>query len=266
MSSLKDLQQLFQASVLAGTDGILPDIAEGGRITPERRLAIYAHAYGARLRETLEKDFPALHAMLGDDQFRAVCDAYISAFPSDHPSLRFFGRHMAEFLRGDAFCDQPFLGEMAQFEWAFLEVFDSADRFPVTVEDVAALAPQHWTTLRFDFHPSLRLGEFAWNVPAVWSAVTQREDGGDIEQIMPQKNTETVPVMQWRHDMVSYFRSLERDEAETLERARHGADFPVLCEILDYYHGDNAPLKAAEYLKTWVSEGLICGFDHANFA
>ena len=264
MTSLSELQKLFKGAVLAGSKDFLPEIAEGGRITPEQRLAIYAHAYGARLRETLEKDYPVLHSLLGDEQFYNLCNGYIEAYPSQHPSLRYFGQRLAAYLAQEAFSDTPFLAEMARFEWTFIDAFDAPDQAPVTLEEAGALPPGAWTTLRFDFHPSLYLNYFDWNVPLLWSAINRMQKGGGQEEIVPSQNEATAAVIQWRKEMVSYFRSPDRDEAEVLARARQGAEFPVLCEILAEYHGENAPMKAAEYLKTWIAEGLVCTLDHAH--
>ncbi|MFC7050316.1 DNA-binding domain-containing protein [Emcibacter nanhaiensis] len=264
MTSLADLQKMFKSAVMERAEELLPEIAEGGRITPEKRLAIYAYAYGARLRETLEKDYPVLHSLLGDDQFHDLCNGYIAAFPSQHPSLRFFGQRLAEYLQEGAFSGQPFLAEMARFEWTFIDAFDAPDISPVTVEEVGTLDPGAWTTLRFEFHPSLNLNYFDWNVPVLWSAINRMNEGGEPEAIHPEKNDTPTAVIQWRSEMVSYFRSLERDEAEVLARARRGADFPVLCGLLGSYHGDMAPMKAAEYLKIWIAEGLVCALEYAH--
>ncbi|WP_321392196.1 DNA-binding domain-containing protein [Emcibacter sp.] len=265
MTSLKELQKLFKSSVMLQTGDLVSEISEGGRIGPEQRLAIYGHAYGARLREVLQKDFPVLHTMLGDEQFYSLCNAYIAAYPSEHPSLRYLGRHMETFLEGEKFREQPFLAEMARFEWTFIDVFDASDRVPVTFEQVATLSPGSWTTLRFVFHPSLHWNSFAWNVPAIWSSVQRMEVDSDEEPVSPQKNADPIRVIQWRHDLVSYFRSLENDEAQMLDQAMTGTDFAALCECLAGYHGEEAPMRAAEFLKTWVTEGLITGLDFADF-
>lgn len=261
MSDLKGLQRLFHAAVVSDDRDFIAQIKTGGRITPEKRLSIYAYAYKARLRGVLREDFPVLHAMLGDEAFDVLSNAYIDHYPSHHPSLRFFGQHMAKFTARTApYENNPVIEEMARFEWSFRDVFDAADRASVGVEDVAAIPPMAWTILRLNFHPSVRLHSFRWNVAAVWSSVKE-----DAEHpVAPERLEEKTIVVQWRDGLLSYYRSLERDEAQVLTMAMAQKSFPDLCESLAEYQAGNAAVRAAELLKTWVLAGMVTKLDHAD--
>lgn len=254
MPDLKAMQALFQGAVMGQDNDFLLEIEDGGRISPERRLHIYQHAYKARLREVLAEDFPVLHSMLGDEAFDELCSRYIDAHPSSHPSLRYFGQFMEDFVRRELpYKNQEIIGEMAHFEWAFHDVFDASDQPYVTIDEVAALSPSVWPTLRFDFHPTLHMAAYEWNVAAVWSSV-QDEEG---QPTLPEEMPETTYVIQWRRDLRSYFRTLDRDEGTALSLAMDGQAFPGVCESLIPDHGDQAPVRAAELLKSWVQEGLV---------
>ncbi|WP_138379843.1 DNA-binding domain-containing protein [Luteithermobacter gelatinilyticus] len=266
MTSLSRLQALFRQAVTAeageAAHEFLGEVAPDGRIGPEKRLHIYAHAYQARLRETLQKDYPVLQSMLGEAAFGTLCDAYARAHPSRHPSLRFYGQHLSAFLRKEPpYRNLPALAEMAAFEWGFVNVFDAPDASAVCVEDVARIPPPAWTTLRLGFHPSLSLQQTKWNVTAIWSSVSREE-----QPVLPQELAAPVIVIQWRRDLVSYFRTLDPDEAEVLPLALRQESFPVLCEQLFREQGEQAPLRAAELLKRWVSEGLVVALDYADVA
>lgn len=259
MTDLKELQQLFQRAVMGGAPEFLSQIEDSGRLSPERQLGIYQHAYKSRLRGVMEEDFPVLHSMLGDDFFHELCNDYIDAYPSTHPSLRYFGQHLEKFISGKPpYNSQEIIIEMARFEWMFHDVFDAPDQDPVTVEDVMALSPDIWTTLRFTFHPSLNMTAYDWNVAAVWLSV--QEEGDD--PTMPERIPETSQVIQWRHNLRSYFRTLSGDEAQAFSLALAGRAFPDICESLIAEHGDQAPVRAAELLKNWVVEGLITSLDY----
>jgi len=52
-----------------------------------------------RLLEALQTDYPALHAALGDEDFEQLCFAFIAAFPSTYPNLRWFGANMDAYLK-----------------------------------------------------------------------------------------------------------------------------------------------------------------------
>jgi len=267
-SDLEKIQRLFQGAVmgegrkyLSEIQEFLSEIKAGGKITPARRLHIYQHAYKARLRDILAEDFPVLHSMLGDEAFYELCNRYIDAYPSSHPSLRYFGQHMAKFVTDELpYKDQPVIREMVHFEWAFHDVFDAADHGSVTVEAVAALPPEVWTTLRFEFHPSLHISTYDWNVPAVWSSVQAEES----PPVLPARMPKRAHVIQWRYNLHSYFRSLSPDEARALRLAMDKKPFPEICESLALDHGDRAPEKAAGFLKIWVVEGFIASLLHLD--
>lgn len=254
MPDLKQLQILFQSAVMTQGRDFLDQIESGGKISPERRLYIYQHAYRARLRDVLTEDFPVMHAMLGDEGFMALSDRYIDAHPSSHPSLRCFGRYLEEFVAREApYAGQPVLAEMARFEWTFHDVFDARDGPSVTVENIMELRPEIWTTLRFTFHPSVRFAAYRWNVAAVWSSVQNEAD----QPVIPQQMPAPSHILQWRHELKSFYRTTDRDEAAVLRLAMGQKAFPEICQTLANEHGDQAPARAAELLKTWVVEGLV---------
>ena len=51
-----------------------------------------------RLLEILERDFPALRRMLGQDAFQELGGAYIENHPAPYFPIRGFGRYFAGFL------------------------------------------------------------------------------------------------------------------------------------------------------------------------
>lgn len=259
MSELKEIQSLFQAAVMGGETDFLSRIDDSGKISPERRLHIYQHAYRARLGDVLAEDFPVLHTMLGDEVFYGLCRQYIDRHPSSHPSLRYFGQHLEDMVtREPPYRNNPIVGEMARFEWIFHDVFDAPDRDIATIEEVGALDPSVWTTLRFSFHPSLHIAPYNWNVAAVWTSVQDEHE----QPTLPVKLPEMSHVIQWRRDLLSYFRTLDMDEAMPLRLAMDNKAFPQICESLVPSQGENAAPRAAELLKGWIAEGLISGLDY----
>ena len=94
--------------------------------------------------------------------------------------------------------------EMAEYEWTFNDVFDAVDKNAIKFDDVATIAPDAWTTLRFELQPSCHIHNHKWN----------------------------------------------------------GKAFPDICECLYEFHEDDATMRAAELLKSWVEEGLIVELDY----
>ena len=245
---------------MSGKDeDFLPEIEEGGKIGPEHRLFIYSHAYKAMLLETLTEDFSVMHFMVGDQLFEDICLKYIDHNPSSHPSLRYFGSKMSCLLKESSdFSNIVPAIEMAEYEWAFNDVFDAPDKKAVTFDNVATIAPEAWTTLRFELQPSFRIHKHKWNTAAVWAAVTNEEENLPT----PEKFPEQIYCIQWKNDLNCFFKTVTNDEAGALMLAKEGKAFPDICELLYETHQDNATMRAAELLKSWVEEGLIVELDY----
>ena len=255
---LKDTQRKFIDAVMhEKSEEFLSEIEEGGKIGPEKRLQIYAHAYKSRLVEVLVDDFPGLHSLVDDDMFEEICLGYIEKYPSMHPSLRYLGEHMVGFLQANQKYNTiiPAI-EMAKFEWAFNDVFDAPDDKTITVEDVAAVPPEAWTTLRIKLQSSYVMQTFKWNVPAVWS--TMKEE----KPVMPQEYPIMTNCIQWKSDLKCFFRTVNDEEAEVLRLVHQEKAFPDICEHLATYYDEQAPMRAAELFRGWVMEGLVTELEY----
>src|SRR6266851_5150376 len=155
--SLGDLQRAFQDYLLASSESFqtaVRDTRKADRIT---LLDVYRDGYALRLIEVLTSDYPGLMAMAGPDDFDHMARAYITAHPSRHPSVRWYGRGLADFLAGTPPYDAtPAAAEMARFEWALGEAFDSPNMTPIAADALMALPPEAWESLSFATLPSLR--------------------------------------------------------------------------------------------------------------
>ncbi len=251
--ALARLQEDFQTYLLSLAGPMEQEIVSDA-LDARTRLGIYADAYRLRLLEALETDFVALRALLGPEAFERLGRAYIDAHPSDHYSLRYFGRHLSGFLAQAApYRDNPLLAEMARFEWALTDAFDAPDAGVAAVEDMARIPPEDWPGLRFAFHPSLQRLELQWNAPAIWNAV-------DGNEPLPQPQAAQYPVgwMVWRQDLQIYFRSLSVDQAWMLDALRGGQTFAAVCEgLTEWIDAQHVALHAAGLLRQWLEDGLI---------
>jgi len=255
MSNLRDLQRAFRDHVLVGSNVILPQVAGSEKVSAEVRLGIYADGYRLRLLEALESDYPGLFGMVGPEVFDELGRAYIQAYPSPYFNLRWYGDHMAEFLReATPYSERPPLAEMAEFEWAMTLAFDAPDVPVVTLEDMAALPPEHWPGAGFRAHPSLRRLDLRWNVPTVWNAIDAKAEQQEPEQ----QNDSPLAWIVWRNSLKVYFRSLAVDEAWALDAMLAGANFAEICEgLCEWVDEDEVGLHAATLLKRWVVDELI---------
>jgi hypothetical protein len=251
---LRELQRDMQRYLLGEDSGVAAGIIDAPPLPAADRLGIYRNAYQVRLIDALSDTYPILHALLGDEVFMALGEAFVAAHPSVHRSIRWYGGELKDFLSYWAPCDeQPILAEVAWLEWTLAEVFDAADAEPLERAALSAVEPSAWSDLKFEFHPSLRRLEFHWNTAAVWKAMS----GGDTPPA-PARSAAPVPWLLWRQLLQNYFRSMSAAESAALEAALRGANFGEICgELNAWLAADEIPPAAAAFLGAWADSGII---------
>lgn len=257
MTDLRRLQQRFQDYLVGASDEIEADIVSTEDALAEHRLGAYYNAYRIRLIDCLAVDYQALEKYLGREAFEELALDYLARYPSTEPSVRWFGRHLARYLRDDYRGEaREFLYELARYEWAQTTVFDAADCATlVGPDEVAAIAPEDWPCLRFEFQPALQWLDLRWNVARIESAY-------DKGEAVPPAEREEHPIrwLLWRRELKTYWRSLDVDEAWAIEQAAGGANFAAICEgLLEWIDSEQVALRAAGFLRQWVTDGLLAG-------
>lgn len=254
MTSLKELQHRFQAGIVSGDDTVLADVKDSASEDRRVLFQVYRNAYVLRLAEILGSDYELTHAYLGDKQFSDLARAYIAAHPSDKRNARWFGRYLPDFARtAEPFSAHAEIAELAALEKALADAFDGRDADPLTIADLAAIPPEDWTGLVFTPHPTaIRLRQNT-NAADIWLALKNEETPpGPVRLAEPQT------VLVWREDLTARFRPFGAEEAMMWIEATKGVRFGVLCEMVDTFGGeDDAALRAATYLKTWVDAGIL---------
>jgi len=256
--SLGDLQGAFQNYVLAASDTFQAAVRDTSKAQRATLLDVYRDGYALRLIEVLTNDYPGVMAMAGPDDFDYMARAYIAAHPSPHRSVRWYGGRLADFLAATPpFNATPEAAEMARFEWALSEAFDSADAPAITAESLMALAPEAWETLSFSALPSLRCLTLAFEVPQAW----QRKEEVEAGNLEVARAAQPTVWAVWRPQFISNFRSLDADEAAMLANLVEGKPFPDLCEAVAAFTGEaEAPARAAGLLRAMVEGGMIAAF------
>jgi len=244
-------QQLQHAIVQGGNAAQLP--LRIGAISSERQLAIYQNAYALRLIEALRSNYPALHQLLGDDDFDMLAQRYLAQHPSDTASIRWFGDRVGEFMLSEkpfALC--PAMSDLARFEWALRHTVDAADAERITFDFMQQLTADRWGTLTFDLHPSMTMLQLGWNAPVIWKALTS-------DQEPPSPESETLTWLVFRdNELITQWRSSDADEAVALSIFRGGGDFDAVCDFTAQRLGEDvAAITAASWLKQWISEGVL---------
>ncbi|HMM93264.1 DNA-binding domain-containing protein [Bradyrhizobium sp.] len=254
MSDFARQQADFQRGILDGDDTVLAEILDGPREKRDVLFGVYRHAYGSRLVEAMRNDHELLHLYIGDEMFDEMAHAYVRACPSTHSNLRWFSQGLPEFLRSTApYADHAVLSDLAALEKALNDAFDAADGKTVDLTDMAGFAPEVWSGLRFEPHPSASRLDLATNAAAIWLALKNDEtppDAAGLEQ--------PARLLIWRQDVTPMFRELPPEEAMMWDEAANGIPFGVLCEMLATYDDpDSAAGRGAGYLHGWITAGLL---------
>lgn len=255
MTTLRELQLRFQDYLIGESEDIEADIVSTENALAEHRLGAYYNAYRIRLIDCLAVDYSALQQYLGREAFEYLALDYLRHYPSRHPSVRWFGRHLPEYLRdlyqGE---EREFLQELASYEWAQTLVFDaSGSGSLLQLQDMAQVAPEDWPLMTFEFKPAIQWLDLYWNVPPIESAI-------DNGAAVPAKQRGEFPQrwLLWRRELKTHWRSLEVHEAWALEQAADGASFAAICEgLLEWIDAEQVALVAAGFVKQWVGDQLV---------
>ena len=222
-----------------------------------RRLEIYANAYFHRILGVLATDYPALEQALGAERFHDLVTSYLLIEPSRHPSLRYAGSRLSDFLRSHRAAAgirarAPWASDLAAFEWARVDVFDAADESVVARESLTSLAPEEFGSLVLRLGPWVLTRSFEYSVDRIWASATRGE-----EPVLDE-TADGASVLIWRKDEAVLHRRIEPREEAALALLRRSIRFEDLCEWAAAEIGDSeAPAQAAGWLERWVADGLL---------
>jgi hypothetical protein len=246
-TALRVLQQAFARDLLGARGLIEPLIGDGPRAGRQTMADVYRHAYGARLVEVLETDFPATAALLGPDVFAMAARDYLGRHPSDQPSVRWLGRHFAADLHHQGLAAA---GDLAAFEWALAKAFDATDALPLGLDRLAALPPEAWETGRPVFQPGFTLLPVHHPVHQAWAAFRAGEpiDLAALE--------DALTLLVWRLDLDVQYRPTVVGEAPLIAALEAGQPFGAAVQGLEI-----DPAQAVNIMAGWCVAGLVTGFD-----
>ena len=261
MKELAALQRAFQRHVYRPARAMEQAVLATSRASAARRLSIYADGYHSRLVGALANDYPALQALLGEDNFNTLMREFVAAHPSRFANLRWYGGGLARFLaRSPRWRMRPLLRELAAFEWALGLAFDAENAPWLEVEQVARIPAEDWPDMRFALHPSAQRVDLRSNAPRIWQWA---EDGGP----KPKTRLLHAPAawLIWRKGQTPFYRVLATDEAWALAAIGRGRSFGTVCNGLRKFVGDaGAARRGAQLLRNWITEELLCAADPAR--
>jgi len=247
-------------------------IAPNSRLTAFERLEIYNRQYWFRVLSALAEDFAALNAVIGSRAFDRLSIDYLSAHPSRSFTLRNLGSQLPEWLAAHRIYAGRRHGlavDVARIEWAFVQAFDSAEREPLTIDQIATLDADS----RLALQPHVQL--IALSYPAdelvlnlhkrekrqASEAGVRHQDSAEHPIRIPRLRRRATWVAAHRVDLAVYYRRLQHEEFLTLAAIERGAP---LAEAIATGFADSRipePRRARciqQWFATWAELEWIC--------
>ncbi len=219
------------------------------------RLAIYSEAYRLRLTERTRQHAAPPATAAGQRTVRRPGARVHRSVPVEPSVDSLVRRSDAAAADRNRFPEQPWLAELATWEWSVAAAFDGADAEPAGIDALAAIAPEQWPRLTFQFHPTVQVLAMRTNAPVIFKALSADDPPPECVAL-----DEAQSWLIWREGLKTQYRSLGADEVAALAVMRGGGSFEMLCDALCAWHdADAVPAQAAGLLKRWVVEQMIVG-------
>lgn len=213
---------------------------ETSNLSSAERLELYHRQYWFRVLDSVAEDFPVVQKMAGDEKFWLLMEAYLLACPSGSFTLRHLGRSMSKFISTwDGFdeVEQRWFASIAEIEYANMEVFEAAEREPLSPELIA--------TEVLEIQPHVRL--IAMPVPA--------DECSGWDSFSPSEDAPTF-VAVWRGPKGSSLRArLDPVEFELLTRMKAGGQLHEL--FAEPFDPEPSEEQVRHWFGTWQSRDWI---------
>lgn len=223
-------------------DAILPSRQQ----TSAERLAVYQHAYLARLLEVLRELFPCTRFAVGDDLFDQFAAAYLRRYPPTSYTLGRLADHWALYLDETKPADADwgrFVVEVAQLEQAIDRVFDGPGPEALPPFSLPADAGGD---LRLAFVPGLELHAFQFPITTYFTAWK----AGEMPS-WPDRREQFIAL--FRRDYIVRRHELSREQFELLAALMRGGS---LAESLAEFPGAD-PADVRSWFAKWAAAGFF---------
>jgi hypothetical protein len=261
------------------TSAVAAQIAKpNDRLTSFERLEIYNRMYWFRVLDSLYEDCPGLRAVLGDRKFIRLAEAYLVKYPSGSFTLRNLPSRLEHFIKSTPRYTAPHTAlcrDLARFEWARVEVFDTAARPVFGVDDLRGVPAARQGKQQLALQPYLQLLRLDFPVDDFVLAVKQREAEllrGDASNAptelrrrkpsqarLPARSRTHVAVH--RLDGRIYFKRLEPAAFRILTALRSGRTLEQALVTgiprAKKSHADWAA-KVQGWFRNWMELGWLC--------
>lgn len=242
----------------ASADELERVVTAGPQLSAQERLGIYHYAYRARLVDCLADDFPAVQYVLGDDAFAGLCRSVIARHPSDGPNLNAYGRRLAQYCaeRAKPSPRERFVRELAELEWAMVEVFHAHAAPTFSPEALRAIPADRWEHVRLRPSQTVRILEFTHPVNRFFQAWRS-----DQQPAIPAATWSATAV--YRQGFTIWRMDLTRPMADLLKRLWACEALGAALEAIAAQVEDQQQLAQSvmRWFSEWVAGGMFASLD-----
>ena len=241
-------------------------IKPNDRLSSAERLEIYSRSYWFRIISSLNEDFVGLRAVVGDEKFDALVQAYLIDNPSRSFTLRNLGSRLETWLRANPQYVQPheqLAFDMVRVEWADTECFDAAEESVLTLSDIAHLGDDP----KLHLQPHIQLLDLRYPVDKLLLEIreqaetesdeasntfSERRTRARVKRVRSSK-PKPVFVVVHRVDYLVYFKRVTPEAFRVLTSFRNGMS---LSETIDAaFNPSTLPqAKIKELVQGWFRE------------
>jgi len=251
-------------------------IKPNDRLTAVERLEIYSRSYWFRVLDCFYDDYPGLRAVLGNDPFMKLAEAYLAKYPSASFTLRNLGSRLEKFLRTEpkwAGKNFDIAMDLVRFEWAQILAFDEATKTPLHVDELLGADPSR---LQLGLQPYISLLELDFPVDDFMLAVKKhdalRSEASNAKTSAPKASNlkrpplpkrEKIFVAVHRHDCALYYKRLTPESYTILTALRKGATVEVACNkaLQKASRETDWATEIKTWFQNWSSLGWFCRYE-----
>lgn len=291
--NLAELQRKFNEALttpLSAEEGIRDRTANGesmqglvdgivkpnDRLSSVERLEIYSRSYWFRILSSLNEDFVGLRAVVGDEKFDALAEAYLAENPSRSFTLRNLGSRLESWLRAKPQYTHPheqLAIDMVRLEWADIESFDAPEEPVLKLSEIHGLGEDPVLRLQ----PHIQLLDLNFPVDNLLLQIREESDGESDEasntfseqrsrsRLKRVRKSKPKPafVVVHRTDYLVYFKRVTPEAFRSLTAIRQGKS---LSEAIDAAFNPStlAEAKITELVQRWFSDWAEWGWFSGN--
>ena len=249
-STLSNLQHWLLEGITRpdGVDPIAIDdaILRSQQQTSGERLAVYQHAYVARLLEVLRELFPCTRFTVGDDLFDQFAAGYLRRYPPTSYTLGRLADHWVDYLDQTKPADADwgkFVVEVARLEQAIDRVFDGPG--PEALPQFS-LPSDAGGDLKLTFVPGLEVHAFQFPVSAYFTAWKAGQ-----QPAWPDCGEQFIAL--YRRDYIVRRHELSREQFELLSALKRGSS--LVESLAEFPSVDPADIRS--WFAHWAAAGFF---------